>query len=607
MTEIKEDLVQIKIKYEFFSDKGEQKFSNEFKVDVPLDSQNFEEVPIMIMNNCDFKTKEERMYYYMFDPDKQLFIINSEQFTSYLKLKKPIVMKSCTKFAKQIIEQIREDEARYKLGKNIDTDDSVISGSNSDITRVDTISLADDKKMTKIKLTIFNIKKNYLEVDMFAEEFISYEGIKYLMSFLQHTSGNLRVYALEILNKLLDFQSSTDYIRKTNEIIDTLYEILMKSDTLNCSLFTLNTLIGIISQDEEKTMYLIDVAENYAKKSVTQIFSQVIEILSMNSNAIKGKALFFINVLLNFCDPSKLPKLLIQFKEAGIYEVLEKNAKIREKDFQEQLTNFQMKTGKIISGSDHELHIYKKQLKETKKKCQETEEKFERVIETQLMYQKIVEELLLFQDDINFRERNKSFFDHMAPKRRYGTDNLSPEINYDENGIFDFVKILKNDMNDSSQQKIILFEKYYKTKIDNKKLEDDIKELEEKKKQLIEEKISNLDSQLKNIANKKEQLIKEKANLESKIKELEETISKGDFSKNKTESSESNKQSEQSTTPQATGPVPPPPPPPPPPPGVPTPPGIPTPPGVPLPPGVPTPPGVPLPPGVFNIFQPKTK
>ena len=597
MTEINEDLVQIKLKYEFFSDKGEQKFSKEFKVKVPLDSQNFDEVYITIINNCDFKTKEERIYYQMFDPDKQLFIINSEQLTSYLKQKKAIVMKNCTKFAKQIIEQIREEESRYKLGKNIDADDSV-STSISDLSRVDTINLSDDKKMTKIKLTIFNIKKNYLKVDMFAEEFISYEGIKYLVSFLQHSSGNIRVYALEVLSKLLDFQSSTDYIRKTNEIIDTLYEILMKSDTLNCSIYTLNALIGIISQDEEKTMYLIDVAENYAKKSVTKIFSQVIDLLLNNSNTIKGKALLFINVLLNFCDSSKLPKLLIQFKEAGIYEVLEKNAKNRDKDFQEQLTNFQMKTGKIISGSDHELHIYKKQLNEAKKKCQEAEEKFEKVIETQLMYQKIVEELLLYQDDIVFRERSKAFFDHMAPKKRYGTEHLPPKINYDENGIFDFVKILKNDMNDSSQQKIILFEKYYKIKIDNKKLEDDIKELEEKKKQLIEEKINNLDNQLKNIANKKEKLIKEKANLESKIKELEEIISKGDFSKNKTESSESNKKSEQSTTPQATGPVPPPPPPPPPPPGVPTPPGVPQPPGIPTPPGVPQPPGIPTPPGV---------
>ena len=122
----------------------------------------------------------------------------------------------------------------------------------------------------------------------------------------------MRTYALQGLNKLLNFQSSIDYIKKRNEIIDTLYEILMKNDTINCIPFSLNTLIAIISQDEEKTMYLIDYAENYAKKSVTQIFSQIIGYLINNKDAnILGKTLLFINVLLNFCAPEKLPKLLI--------------------------------------------------------------------------------------------------------------------------------------------------------------------------------------------------------------------------------------------------------------------------------------------------------
>ena len=40
------------------------------------------------------------------------------------------------------------------------------------------------------------------------------------------------------------------------------------------------------------------------------------------------KALLFINVLMNFCGTSRLPKLLIYLKEAGIYEALEKVAKI---------------------------------------------------------------------------------------------------------------------------------------------------------------------------------------------------------------------------------------------------------------------------------------
>ena len=132
-----------------------------------------------------------------------------------------------------------------------------------------------------------------------------------------------------------------------------------------------------VSQDEEKAMYLIDVAENYAKKSVTQIFSQIISLIVYNKDTnVKKKALLFINALLNFCDSTKLPKLLMQIKEAGIYEAQEKVAKHKEKAFQEQLTNFQIKTGKIIYGSDYELAVYKK-VKEMKDKCKENEEKFE--------------------------------------------------------------------------------------------------------------------------------------------------------------------------------------------------------------------------------------
>ena len=265
-------------------------------------------------------------------------------------------------------------------------------------------------------------------------------------------------------------------------------------------------------------MYLIDVAENYAKKSVTQIFSQIVSLLYNNKDTnIKGKTLLFINVLLNFCDPGKLPKLLIQFKEAGIYEALEKVAKSKEKDFQEQLTNFQIKTGKIICGSEHELIVYKKQVKEMKEKVKKTEEKFEETLEKQLMYERIVEELLLYQEDISVKERSKVLFDHLAPKKRHNNKDRAPEAKLDENGIFDFVGILKNDRNDSSQQKNILFEKYYKTRVDCKKIQEDIIDLETKKKELIEEKVKSLQNQIKNVTQKREELKQENINLESNI------------------------------------------------------------------------------------------
>ena len=206
---------------------------------------------------------------------------------------------------------------------------------------------------------IFNLKRNYLEVDLFGEEFISFEGIKHLISFLQFTSGNMRAYGIEALNKLLAFQSSIDYISKRKEILDALYEILMKYDTSNSCLFALNVLISSISQNEEKATYLIDAAENYEKKSSTPTFSQIISLLS-NTRDINVKVLCFINELLNFCKSGKKPQLLIQLKKAGIYEAIKKFGKNIDKNLEEQLNIFKMKVFAIIFSPEYELPIYEK-------------------------------------------------------------------------------------------------------------------------------------------------------------------------------------------------------------------------------------------------------
>ena len=135
-----------------------------------------------IFTTCeDYKTREERVYYYMFNPEKNIFITDCEQLKEFVVKKKPIVMKSCTLFSKQIIEQLREEENRFRLGKNVDIDDDTAL----ELARSGTVSTLDEKKRSKTLLTIFNLKKNYFDVDMFSEEFISYEGIKYLISFIQ--------------------------------------------------------------------------------------------------------------------------------------------------------------------------------------------------------------------------------------------------------------------------------------------------------------------------------------------------------------------------------------------------------------------------------------
>ena len=44
----------------------------------------------------------------------------------------------------------------------------------------------------------------------------------------------------------------------------------------------------------------------------------------------------------------------------------------------------------------------------------------------------MIEELLLYQEDFGFKEKNKGLFDHISPKKRYGNNEIPPEIKYDE-------------------------------------------------------------------------------------------------------------------------------------------------------------------------------
>ena len=50
-----------------------------------------------------------------------------------------------------------------------------------------------------------------------------------------------------------------------------------------------------------------------------------------------------------------------------------------------------MKTGRIISGSEYELMVYKKELENMKEKFIKIEQDYENTIETYNMYEKIVE------------------------------------------------------------------------------------------------------------------------------------------------------------------------------------------------------------------------
>ncbi len=88
------------------------------------------------------------------------------------------MLKDCTNEAQNIVSVLEKFTVDLRDSDNRSRH-SVVSGNN----------------ITDLKPVVFKLK-NYLAVDYFAEEFISYEGIKTLVEIIQITSGNTRVSSI---------------------------------------------------------------------------------------------------------------------------------------------------------------------------------------------------------------------------------------------------------------------------------------------------------------------------------------------------------------------------------------------------------------------------
>ena len=138
--------------------------------------------------------------------------------------------------------------------------------------------------------------------------------------------------AIDELNSLL----------KDKTYMNILYELFMKNE--NKDIFNLYSdyIIMYINSDEEKTMNFINSAKYYAEKTHTKVFEQITNYLSEeNKDEIKNHSLLFINKILSFSSESKQLEILSDFIEAGILDLLFKLSKNKEKDFLEQLNQFQ--------------------------------------------------------------------------------------------------------------------------------------------------------------------------------------------------------------------------------------------------------------------------
>jgi hypothetical protein len=92
-----------------------------------------------------------------------------------------LVFRNCSNEAQQVV---------FNLEKNLNDLKGDVGGELKP--RQSMISMNLMTSTPDIKSIVFKLK-NYLSVDYFAEEFISYEGIKFLIEIIRETTGNTRV------------------------------------------------------------------------------------------------------------------------------------------------------------------------------------------------------------------------------------------------------------------------------------------------------------------------------------------------------------------------------------------------------------------------------
>ena len=569
----------VQIQFEFLNANDEMELSEEFTVKIlsqKNQSEDFETNRIKIINSCDFRTAEERFYYYMFDKTKEIFLTKDTDLTPYLKSNK-IIMQNCKTFAEQICDKLREDALTYQKMEEE-------GRSQEDLRKSD----ANSEKKKEIR-RILNYLTNNFEIGLFAEIFIANNGIQYLDKIIQYNTGNIRKYALKGLSKLLDYQSTFDYFDKKKEILSSLYTILVSDNDLKSPIFAIDIMLKIIRTSEEKIMYIIDVAEKYAKKTHTKIYYKLVEYLSETNKEsdLKYYSLWFINMIMNYCHPSKLPRIIIQLRDVGIFEMLEKRKHL-DKNFELQVNMFLEKTQSVLLDSDFEVEIYKKEIEDLKTHCYEIEKRNISFSEENEFYETLVDEFIKYLNFSNCFVTQAGITNDKSKERN--DDKLDIKITVDERGAVDFQKLIEEkNIKDFKE----LLDKFTILDPENNKLKQKNKDLGGEGGNIKNDQITELEKKLKEEEDSHSSVVKIKEDLENKVRELEKKFSPG----------------KEASTPSSTG-TPSPPPPPPPPPGVP---GVPTPPGTipppPPPPGgpggpppPPPPPGAPLPPGAPGFF-----
>ena len=320
--------IEIKVQFEYLNNNDILDLSKEYRVKISIDEEtDFEMNKQKILSEANFKTKNEREHYHMFNKVKKKFFTKNSDFEPYIKTKTSIILIDCYEYCHKTIDKLNEDiNIFYNKSKNVN--------------------------MNEIKKKEFINElaclENNFEVDLFADEFIFKNGMEILLNIIKNNIGDIRNYALKGINKLLSFESAFEFFTKNENHLKTLYKSFIGNNENSCILTFYDIIIKLIGGNEEKTMTLINMCDQYFYKKMIKNLGE-----ENKDNDSKNYILLFINIILNYSSKNKQFELILEITKDGIFDNLGIIVKNYEDNFSEQIELFETTFSKILNETDN--------------------------------------------------------------------------------------------------------------------------------------------------------------------------------------------------------------------------------------------------------------
>jgi hypothetical protein len=219
-------------------------------------------------------------------------------------------------------------------------------------TFLESLFIGSDEIKRKEFINELSCLENNFDVDIFANEFIYKKGVEILLSLIKDYCGEIRLYALKGLDKLLSFESVIKFFNNNEDNMNVLYNTFIGNNEFEIVFPLYDIILQLIGGNQEKIINLTNMCDKY-------FFQKTIKFLSEENigNQAKNYILFFINIILNFSNEKRHNELIIEIINAGIFDEF---GKINDVEMlSEQIELFKSSVEKIMNEIDKNNPNYK--------------------------------------------------------------------------------------------------------------------------------------------------------------------------------------------------------------------------------------------------------